>query len=191
MPTVDDLAQLGRRVAATYGWAAAKAFKAYVWSEQDQAAIAACASKTLTLFPPAARNEDLLTATLAFQLQRRLQTPVYLVAGTLSVDGVPIPLGRSELLASDALSWQGHLWIMVGPYIIDATIFRLANLPDCPSALARHVHSMFGPNKGLYADHWRRSRRVGLDYDPEHVLSDDEMDELLNAAYRLIGDSAP
>lgn len=196
MPTVNDLAQLGQRVAATHGWAAAKAFKAYAWNEQDQAAIAACASKILKLFPQAARNEDLLSATLAFQLQRQLKGPVYLVAGALSVNGVivrggQIPSGEGDPFATDARPWEGHLWIMVGPHVVDATIFRLANRPDCPSALARHVHSVFGSDKGLYVDHWRRTRRVGLEYDPHYVLSDDNMDQLLSAAYILINDGAP
>jgi hypothetical protein len=79
---------------------------------------------------------------------------------------------------------------MVGPHIVDAAIFRLANSPDCPPALARHVHSLFGSDKGLYADHWRHARRIGLDYDPHHVLSDEDMNKLLNAAYRLIKDGA-
>jgi hypothetical protein len=195
MPTVNDFAQLGQRVAATHGWAAAKAFKAYVWSEQDQAAIAACASKILKLFPQATRNDDLLSATLAFQLQRRLQVPVYLVAGALSVDGVlvrrgQLPSGEGNPFAADALPWDGHLWIMIGPHVVDATIFRLANRPDCPSVLARHVHSVFGPDKGLYVDHWRRTRRVGLEYDPHYVLGDEDMDKLLSAAYDLINDGA-
>lgn len=195
MPTVNDLAQLGQRVAATHGWAAAKAFKAYVWSEQDQAAIAACASKILKLFPQGARNEDLLSATLAFQLQRRLQVPVYLVAGALSVDGVlvchgQLRSGEGNPFAADVLPWQRYLWIMVGPHVVDAAIFRLANRTDCPSALVRHVHSVFGLDKGLYVDHWRRTRRVGLEYDPHYVLSDEDMDNLLSAANTLINDCA-
>jgi hypothetical protein len=195
MPTVNDLAQVGHRVAATHGWAAAKAFKAYVWSEQDQAAIAACASKILKLFPQASRNEDLLSATLAFQLQRRLQAPIYLVAGALSVNGVTVcgdqlPSSDGNPFDADALPWERHLWIMVGPHVVDATIFRLANRPDCPSALARHVHSVFGPDKGLYVDHWRRTRRVGLEYDPRYILSNGDMDNLLSAAYILISGGA-
>lgn len=193
MPALNDLAQLGQRVAATHGWAAARAFKAYVWSEQDQAGIAACASDILKLFPPSADNASLLTATLAFQLQRRVGAPIYLVAGTLSVGGVAVRSGRlpsdgSSPFAAGAPAWPGHLWIMAGPNVIDAAIFRLANSPDCPPVLARHVHSVFGPDKGLYADHWRQSRRQGLEYDPQYVLSQSDMDALLATAYGLIND---
>lgn len=194
MPAAHDLTQIGQRVAATHGWAAAKAFKAYVWSEQDRAGIAACAADILKMFATIAGKDDLLSATLAFQLQRRLQAPVHLVAGTLSVDGVPVrgdhlPFDGSSSFAAEAPAWRGHLWIMVGPHIVDTTIFRLANSPDCPPILARHVHSVFGSDKGLYADHWRRSKRIGLDYDPLYILSEADMTRLLADAYLLIADS--
>lgn len=195
MPAQADLAQLGQRIAATHGWPAAKAFKAYVWSEADKATIAACASDILKLLPASSGQEDLLTATLAFQLQRRLQAPVHLVAGTLRVEGVAVrqdrlPLDGASPFAADAPAWRGHLWIMVGAHIVDAAIFRLANTADCPPILARHVHALFGGDKGLYADHWRHARRIGLDYDPLHILSEEDMSRLLNAAYRLIKDGA-
>ena len=168
---MNDLVQLGQCVAATDESAAAKAFKAYVWCEQDKAGIATCASKIFKLFPQSEANEDLLSATLASQLQRRLQVDVSLVAGALSVDGVlvcrgQLPSGKSSPYAADALPWDEHLWIMIGPHLIDANIFRLANRPGCPSDLQRHVHSVFGSQNGLYVDHWRLTRRVGLKYDP-------------------------
>jgi hypothetical protein len=193
MPAQADLAQLGQRVAASHGWAAARAFKAYVWNEADKAAIAACAAGILKLLPASAGQEDLMSATLAFQLQQRLQAPVHLVAGTLRVERVAVrddrlPPDGTSPFAADAPAWRGHLWIMIGPHIVDAAIFRLANSADCPPILARHVHSLFGGDKGLYADHWRHARRIGLDYDPLHVLSEEDMSHLLTAAYRLIKD---
>lgn len=193
MPAMNDLARLGQRVAATHGWSAARSFKAYVWSEQDQATIAACASDILKLFPPSTGSENLLTATLAFQLQRRLDAPIHLVAGTLSIDGIAVrsgtlpPDGRSPF-APGTPPWPGHLWIMAGPHVIDAAIFRIANSPDCPPLLARHVHSVFGPDKGLYADRWRHSRRQGLEYDPRYVLGQQDMDTLLGQAYGAMND---
>ncbi|WP_232492646.1 hypothetical protein [Novosphingobium kaempferiae] len=191
MLPVKDLAQLGQRIAATHGWPAAKAFKAYVWSDEDQALIAGCASDMLKVFPKEAGTEHLLSAALAVQLERRLQAPVHLVAGTLSLDGVPVrgnrqPFDGPAVFATEQPAWRGHIWVMVGPHIVDAAIFRLANSPDCPPALARHVHSVFGSDKGLYADQWRRSRRLGLEYEPQYVLSGDEVDRLMGAAYRLM-----
>ncbi|MEO7467361.1 MULTISPECIES: hypothetical protein [Sphingobium] len=195
MRALSDLVQLGRLVAATHGWPAARTFKAYDWSEQDRAGIASGAADILKLFPATAGQEQSLSATLAFQLQRRLDAPVHLVAGTLRVEGMAVrqdrlPSDGTSPFAADAPAWRGHLWIMVGPHVVDAAIFRLANAADSNPVLARHVHGMFGSDKGLYADHWRQARRVGLDYDPLYVLSEEDMSHLLNAAYRLIKDGA-
>lgn len=195
MPATAPLVQLGQLVAATHGWAQARAFKTYRWSDQDRADIASCASKIIPLFAPHAGRETSLSATLAFQLQRHLQAPVHLVAGTLRVDGHAVLADRMATdgvspFAADGPNWRGHLWIMVGAYVVDVSIFRLATSPDCPPALARHIHLAFGPDKGLYADHWRHARRVGLEYEPQYVLSGKDMDHLLADAYRLIDDGA-
>ncbi|MPT49115.1 MAG: hypothetical protein E2598_11980 [Sphingobium sp.] len=196
MPVAPDLLHLGQLVAKTHGWPSAKAFKAYSWTEQDQAGIASCTSQILRRFPATEGKHDLLTATLAFQLQRHLQrpthsVPVHLVAGTLSVEGALVlgdrlPADGTSPFSANAPDWQGHLWIMIGPHVVDAAIFRLANSPDCPPVLARHVHSLFGPDKAVYVDQWRRSRRIGLEYNPLYVLSEDDISPLLSAAYQLL-----
>lgn len=193
MPPVKDLAQLGQRVAATHGWATAKAFKAYAWTEADQARIAATAADLLKVFPRQAGSGMLLSTALAVQLERRLDAPVVLVAGTLSIDGMPVQ-GDRRLFDGPQIfgevggepAWNGHLWIMVGAHVVDVAIFGLARSADCRPELARHVHSVFGPDKGLYADEWRRSRRVGLEYEPQYVLSPEDVDRLMTAAYRLM-----
>jgi hypothetical protein len=191
MPPVKDLAQLGQRIAATHGWAAARAFKAYEWDERDRARIAACASDILKVFPKGTGHEHALSAALAVELERRLEAPVHLVAGTLSLDGHPVIGNRlafdgARVFAAEEPSWAGHLWVMVGSHVIDAAIFRIANSPACTPALARHVHSVFGSETGLYADHWRRSRRLGLEYEPQYVLSGEDVTRLMATAYRLI-----
>ncbi|MFT4053423.1 MAG: hypothetical protein QM681_02870 [Novosphingobium sp.] len=191
MPPVKDLVQLGQRVAATHGWPAARAFKAYAWTEADQARIAGCAADLLKVFPKQVGTGMLLSAALAVQLERHLDAPVHLVAGTLSIDGVPVrgdrqPFDGAQVFAADEPAWDGHVWIMVGAHVVDVAIFGLARSADCRPELARHVHSVFGQDKGLYADQWRRARRVGLEYEPQYVLSREDVDRLMAAAYRLL-----
>jgi hypothetical protein len=191
MLPVKDLAQLGQRVAATHGWAAAKAFKAYAWSDADRARIARCASELLGVFPKGPGTVNLLTAALAVQLQRHLQAPVHLVAGTLSVDGAAVlgdrlPFDGPGVFAEPNPAWPGHLWVMVGAHVVDVAIFRIAYSPDCPPELAHHVHGVFGPDKGLYADQWRQARRLGLAYEPQYVLSEDDLMRLMAAAHHAM-----
>lgn len=78
---------------------------------------------------------------------------------------------------------------MVGPYVADISIFRTAYSSYGPARLARHIDLMFGPNKGLYVDHWKRTGQTGLGYEPHYVLSGDETEALMGAAYHLIRDS--
>jgi len=190
-----DLIQLGTLVAAQHGWAAAKAFKAYEMPDVDKARLAACAVEILKVFPKAASEDRAasawLSAALAVQLERHLSAPVQVVAGVLSVDGTPVhgrrePVDGPAVFGAEDLHWSGHVWVMVGPYVADIAIFREAGSANCPAELARHVHSVFGPDKGLYVDHWRRTRRSGLGYEPQYVLSSEEVTRLMGGAYRLI-----
>ncbi|AXB78668.1 hypothetical protein [Novosphingobium sp. P6W] len=186
-----DLLQLGKLVASTHGWPAARAFKAYDLSDADRARMAGCAVDLLKVFPKAPGASAFLSAAFAVHLERHLSAPVHLVAGTLAVDGERVYEDDRSSLAANAFTaedprWQGHVWVMVGGYIADISIFRAAYSSDCPPALARHVHSVFGQDKGLYVDQWRRSRRLGLSYEPQYVLGQDEVTNLMGGAYRLI-----
>lgn len=186
-----DLVHLGKLVAARHGWAEARAFKAYEPDDADRARIAGCAVELLKAFPKAPGTSAFLSGAFAVQLDRHLSAPVHLVAGTLSVDGVAVyedsrAVDGPAIFAAPEPQWGGHIWAMVGPYVADIAIFRAAYSSDCPPALARHVHSVFGQEKGLYVDHWRRARRVGLGYEPQYVLSRDEVTSLMGGAYRLM-----
>ncbi|WP_159981459.1 MULTISPECIES: hypothetical protein [unclassified Novosphingobium] len=186
-----DLLQLGKLVASTHGWPAARAFKAYELNDADRARIAGCAVDLLKVFPKAPGTSAFLSAAFVVHLERHLSAPVHLVAGTLAVDGEPVyeddrPSAAANAFKAEELQWQGHMWVMIGGYVADISIFRAAYSSDCPPALARHVHSVFGQDKGLYVDQWRRSRRQGLSYEPQYVLSQDEVTSLMGGAYRLI-----
>lgn len=201
MTVTKDLTQLGKLVAARHGWAEAKAFKAYAMPDADKARLAACAVEILKVFRNAGADvaeagegkpmAAWLSAALAVQLERHLSAPVHVVAGVLSVDGRPVygipePVDGPAVFGAEELHWDGHVWVMVGPYVVDIGIFRAAYSADCQAELARHVHSVFGQDKGLYVDQWRRTRRTGLGYEPQYVLSRDEVTRLMGGAYRMI-----
>ncbi|WP_260928761.1 hypothetical protein [Novosphingobium sp. 9] len=191
MQPAKDLLQLSQRVAASHGWAAAKAFKGWRWSEADQATIASTATALLKVFPGSHGHEAALSAALAVQLERQLGAPVQLVAGTLSLDGVPVIGDRQTfdgpaVFSQDEPDFAGHLWVMAGGHVIDIALFRLAASPECPPELARHVHLAFGQGKGLYADRWRGAKRSGLSWEPQYVLSEAEVTGLMGTAFRLM-----
>lgn len=191
MSASKNIAELGRLVAVHHGWAAAKAFKAYEMDDGDRAKISHAALEILKLFPPVADAGPLLTAALAVRLEQRLDAPVYMVAGRLLLDRVAV-LSEARAVPMKAFptensgDYAGHCWLMVGAHVVDVNIFRLAYSAQGPAALSRHVDLVFGPNKGLYVDGWSRTRRMGLKYEPEYVLSEAEVTQLMGQAFSLI-----
>jgi len=174
-----DISQLGRLIAASHGWPAAKAFKAYRMTSADQSALTSCAVDLLKVFPADPGTGAMLTAAFAVQLERVLAAPLHVMRGRLMVAGQAVA-GTEE--AAD------HSWVMVGPYVADIAIFRMAYSRTAPALLFHHLDSVFGGNKALYVDHWTRTRRLGIEYDPQHVLDEAEVTDLMGQAYRLLQD---
>ncbi len=191
MKPIKDLAQLGKQIAAQHGWAAAKAFKAYEMNDSDRAVLSQCALDLLKVFPPMPGACALMSASLAGTLERRMTAPVHVVAGTLVVDGEPVfgdrkPFDGPAAFAASNPDWDGHVWVMVGPYVVDVSLFRTAYSRHGPPRLAKHINLAFGPNKGLYVDHWKRTGQLGLGYEPQYVLSAEEVTSLIGGAYHVI-----
>lgn len=191
MSAIKDITQLGKLVAHQYGWPAAKAFKSYEMDEADRAALSQCAIDLLQVFPSVPGTCAQMSAALAVGLERAMKAPIHVVAGTLALEGVPVlgdrqPFDGPLLFGTSSPDWTGHVWVMVGPYIVDISIFRTAYSADGPARLARHIDLTFGPKKGLYVDHWKRTRQQGLTYEPQYVLSADEVTTLMGGAFHMI-----
>ena len=191
MSTIKDIAQLGKLIAVNHGWAPAKAFKAYAMDEADRAVLSQCALDLLAVFPQVPRASAIMSAALAVGLERRMQAPIHVVAGTLAVQGVPVlgdgqPFDGPQLFSTSNPDWDGHVWVMVGPYVVDISLFRTAYSAQGPALLSKHVDLTFGPNKGLYVDAWKRTAQQGLHYAPHYVLSADEVTSLMGGAYAII-----
>lgn len=190
MSTTQNLVALGKLIAAHHGWPVAKAFKAYQMDDAAGAKVSAAALDILKAFPPLPAASALMSAAFAVRLEKTLNAPIQVVAGTLSVndepvfgDQTPFPIGT---FAQAGGSWNGHVWVMIGPYVADISLFRTAYSRFGPAALSRHVDLTFGPNKGLYVDHWGKTRQRGLKYEPSYVLSRDEVDHQMASAYHTI-----
>jgi hypothetical protein len=114
----------------------------------------------------------------------------------LAVDGEPVFGDRRtfdgpQLFSTSNPDWDGHVWVMIGSYIVDISIFRTAYSGLGPARLAKHIDLAFGPNKGLYVDRWRRTAQLGLSYEPQYVLSADEVTRLMGGAYHVIKQGQP
>jgi hypothetical protein len=185
-----DLATLGKLVAHHHGWQAAKAFKSFSMDDADRAKITAAALEILQVFPKTPGACALMSAALAVRLEQDLSAPIAVVAGALLVENEAVFGGAAAIPAGmfskNDLDWDGHVWVMVGPYIVDISIFRTAYSAQAPARLAKHIDLVFGPNKGLYVDQWKRTRQMGLRYAPHYVLSEEEVTGLMRGAFHLI-----
>lgn len=194
MAKTKDLSALGRLIAVHHGWSAAKAFKTYEMDDAARAKVSAAALDILRVFPPIPSASALMSAAFAVRLEEILGGPIQVVAGTLSVNGEPVFSDRTALrsgaFSGENPGWSGHVWVMVGPYIADVSVFRIAYSRSGPATLSRHIDLTFGPNKGLYVDHWARTRQQGLQYEPSYVLSRDEVNRLMAEAYHTIREHA-
>jgi len=137
-----------------------------------------------------------MSAALAVGLERRLDAPIHVVAGTLAVENMPVfgdrqPFDGSLVFSTSNPDWDGHVWVMIGAYVVDISIFRTAYSPQGAARLARHIDLTFGPKKELYVDHWKRTPHLGLNYEPHYVLSADEVTRLMGGAFHIIKQAQP
>jgi hypothetical protein len=191
MTAAFNLVQLGKLIADTHDWAAAKAFKSFQPSDRDKAMIANKGAELLRIFPKSPGTAALMSAAFAAHLERDLNAPIHVVAGSLHADGQSVfESGRAaryaDIFSADSPQWNGHVWVMIGPWVADISIFRIAFSPDSPQALARHVAHHFAPTTGMIFERWRHTRQVGFDYVPQYVLSTDQVTHLLRGAQDAI-----
>lgn len=191
MSATRDLNNLGKLIAAQHSWAATKAFKSYEMDEGQQTALIKTATDLLKIFPPLPGACALMSAALAVMLERQMDAPIHVVAGTLAVEGVPVFGDRkgfdgASVFASSDPDWDGHAWVMIGTYIVDISIFRTAYSGRAPARLAKHIDLVFGPGKGLYVDRWQKTSKLGLSYEPHYVLSAAEVTKLMGGAHEAI-----
>jgi hypothetical protein len=186
-----NMIELGVLVAATHGWDEARRFKKYRPSQSDKSVLASRARQILDIFPDMASACAMMSAAFAAHLERGMAAPVHLVAGALYADGERVfgtdtEVDGAYLFSRSASDWDGHVWVMIGGYVADISLLRTAYSRLAPPALSSLVAATFGPGKGMYFDDWRKTRRLGLRYEPSYVLPAEQVDGLLAGAHALI-----
>ena len=173
------------------------AYKTFLPTADQLQQLADVGKDVLKCLPPEAGACALMSAVYADRL-RISGLPAFVVAGTLGVagqrvfgNGRPIDGG---IFNSSNLDWDGHAWVMFGPYVADISIFRTAYSPRSPRLLTEHVRSEFGEGRGLYIDRWSDAPASGFHYSPQYVLKDSQIDALVRgsrAVFAPAGDCTP
>jgi len=179
--------KLDRLIAASHSPEAAKVFKAFAPNDADMTTLQHVGEEVLKNYWPETGACALMSAIYAARLHSVSMAPTYVVAGSLSVCGVRVfgdgrPFNGRKLFSESKTSWDGHAWVMFGPYVADVSIFRTAYSTQSPALLARHVRQEFGEGRGLLIVKWSDAPSLGLYYAPEYVLTEEQITGLAKGA---------
>jgi hypothetical protein len=178
-------------IASGNGPTVADAFRTFVPNDDARMIISETAKAVLQRFPTIPGACALMSATFCACLEQRLQAPIHVVAGMLTVNDEPVfgdgtPMDGNAVFGHSNLDWDGHAWVMVGPYVADISIFRTAYSSKSPLLLERHIYAKFGTGKGFYFRGWESTHKDGLGYHPQYVLSERQVISLLKGAKQVI-----
>lgn len=129
----------------------------------------------------------IMSALLAQCLSDQLGTIVPVVAGALKVGGSYMygsnrAFDGKRVFSESTNDWDGHCWVLFGPYIVDISLGRTARRGECRVTLARAVIDTFGDQVGMIAITEKGAREAGLIYLPRYVLMPDQVLALAGGA---------
>ena len=103
-------------------------------------------------------------ARLEFELQKAV--PVFVVAGSLKAGGQWIygdgqPFDGKAVFGGSNPSWDGHAWVMFGPYVADASLRQTALSSRSHKSLESLVRRDYGGERGLLIVKWSEAPSRG------------------------------
>lgn len=178
--------RIDKLIAATHSKSAARVHRHYVPARSDIERAGSIGRDVLGQFDRIAGACTGLSAVYATELSRIAGLTAYVVAGTLFADGRRVfgdgrPFDGKAVFSTSSMSWDGHVWVMIGAYIADISIGWTARLGG-PAPLASLVSREMGPNAGLIILKWQDAPLSGLTYSPQYVLTDEQVAVLDHSA---------
>ena len=164
-----------------------QAYKAFAPTEDDVRRLGEIGREVLQHLPPEAGACALMSAVYAARLQSVGLAPAYVAAGSLLVQGQRVfgdgrPFDGAKAFSESNTDWDGHAWVMFGPYVADVSIFRTAYSSHAPRLLAAHMREEFGNGRGLLVVRWSDAPKSGLHYSPQYVLTESQVSGLVRGA---------
>lgn len=178
--------RIDKLIAATHGKSAARDHRHYVPPRSDLERAGSIGRDVLGHFERIAGACSGLSAVYATDLSRIAGLTAYVVAGSLFADGLRVfgdgrPFNGTAVFSTSDMSWDGHVWVMIGPYVADISIGWTARLAG-PPPLASLVSREMGPKAGLMIVRWQDAPLSGLTYSPQYVLTADQVAVLDHSA---------
>jgi hypothetical protein len=186
------LADVVELIAQSHSRNAADEFSAFDPSDADFASLVQATKELQVCFKPVPGACVVMSALLIARVQSLTKTPVYMVAGTLSVArkrifGTDGPIDGAKVFSQSAVSWDGHCWVQFGKYVVDTSLFRTAYSGKGDPALAAHVMKTHGANKSApIATYEALANEDGLIYVPQYVLTQAQLEPITNGAFAVL-----
>lgn len=168
----------------SYSIEEARRWRDYRLSAEARETMSEAARDILYLFEPGPGRCTMMTATYVWRLRDMLKAPIFMAVGDLHAGGQRVygtgqAIDGSALFSENNMSWDGHAWLVLGPWVADVSIFRTAFSPQSPPALADHFRRNFKGSEGLLAAGPQGLTEMGVAYVPRYILTDDEIARLI------------
>jgi len=164
-------------IAETYGPEEAQRHLSSEISRADRERAEEAGDVVLTRSRVASRFCIYLSAMWTAILRDVFSLPAYCVTGDLRVRG-QLVFGSSDPMVARTPGisneqWDAHCWLVLGPYLGDASIFRTAYAQSDRSNLKQAIVEQFGLGCGLMLMRDPEWLAEGFEYIPKYVLPDD------------------
>jgi hypothetical protein len=186
------MAEVAELIARSHGDKAADEFRKFEPSQDDFKALKQAGRELQIIFKPIPGACAVMSALLLARLQSLTTAPAYVVAGNLWVGnervfGFDEEPDWSKAFSATNMSWDGHAWAQFGRFVVDMSVFRTAYSDKSPPTLAKHVLEHHGKGRGiLIATYEAAAREDGLLYEPKHVLTQSQLDPLINGGLKML-----
>lgn len=186
--------KLIKLIEASHGEEAAKAYEAFKPADEQMAIVHKVAEDCVKHFGSITHACAPMSAICAARMEFELGNgvPVYVVAGSLRVAGKWIygtgqHFDGKKIFSEGDPSWNGHVWIMFGPHVIDVSARQTALSGRSDGALEALVRKRFGITAGPLIVPWAQAPQEGLYFAPQYVLTHDEVTAIARGAMKLLG----
>lgn len=174
-------------VSTTIGKGAADELREYSLTESEKELLKTAVHEVMLLIKPVPGACLMMSALLYFRLSEIGNAPTYVVAGGLLANGeyvygLPNMTIDDRAFSKSSVNWDGHAWVQHGQYIVDVAMLRTVAAGKAPKILADHVRARWGTGTGALCADDIAMQEDGLIYRPLRVLTQSEVDPLINGA---------
>lgn len=168
-----------------------ESFFEYKLSPSDLSFIKHVLTHVLQNVEPRPFDCALLSAMITAAIQDNSNIPVALIGGDFKYKDLSIFKQGAENLNTEALNkniingkFDGHFWVEIGEFIIDASIFRSLYSSHLPEMLREEIKTRFDGRQGcIFATHSDLIEQTNFEYIPRYSLSENTINGIIKGGF--------